>query len=181
MIIRPIRIEDAAGFQRAVDSVCRERLFLATFESPPIERTEKFVENNISSGFPQIIAEENGQIVGWCDAIPGAKGSGSAHVGQLGMGVIAGHRGRKIGSALLEHTIVKAVEFNLQKIELSVYSKNLPAIALYLKFGFEREGLRKNGRLADGVYDDVILMGLDLQTAAVEPLVPGLQARWSTE
>jgi ribosomal protein S18 acetylase RimI-like enzyme len=78
------------------------------------------------------------------------------------MGVIKDFRGRKIGERLIRATIAEATRIGLEKIELSVYSTNLPAIALYQKLGFEHEGTRKRSRLVDGIYEDVLLMALHL-------------------
>lgn len=158
--IRPIREIDAPGFHAAVDAVCRERRYLATLESPPLEKAADFVKNNVERGYPQVVADQDGKIVGWCDAIPGNVGRN--HIGGLGMGVLKAHRGQGIGERLLEATIDGARRFGLQKIELSVYSSNEPAIALYRKLGFVEEGLKKRGRLVDDIYDDVLLMALHL-------------------
>lgn len=158
--IRPIRESDAAAFHAAVDAVCRERRFLATLEGPPLEKTTAFVTGNVKNGLPQFVADKGGKIVGWCDAIPGD--GGRAHIGGLGMGVLKEHRGKGIGQRLLEATIKGARAMGLEKIELSVYFSNFPAIALYRKAGFEEEGVKKRGRLVDGIYDDVVLMALHL-------------------
>ena len=40
------------------------------------------------------------------------------------------------------------------RLELNVYTDNLPAIALYRKFGFEVEGTHRGYALRDGVYVD---------------------------
>jgi RimJ/RimL family protein N-acetyltransferase len=160
--IRPIRESDIASFRELLDAVCRERLFLATMEAPPLERVRDFVSNNIQRGFPQVVAVEQDQLIGWCDAIPGEAESGSAHIGRLGMGVTKEHRGRGLGRALAVATIDFAKEIGLEKIELAVYASNESAIALYRSLGFTEEGCRKRGRLVDGVYDDVLLMALML-------------------
>jgi len=46
---------------------------------------------------------------------------------------------------------------------LGVFSSNEPAIALYRSLGFQEEGRKKRGRFVDGIYDDVILMALELK------------------
>jgi putative acetyltransferase len=58
-------------------------------------------------------------------------------------------------SAALEHS----KKFGLEKVELQVYTSNLPAIALYKKQGFEQEGIIKNFRKLDGQYFDCLAMG----------------------
>ena len=161
--VRPIRNEDAPGFRAALDAVCRERRYLAALEAPSEERVAAFVGRNVERGFPQFVAESEGRIVGWCDAIPGDAAAGTAHVGSLGMGVIREFRGRRIGRRLLGATIRMAREIGLAKVELSVYASNAPAIALYWKHGFAEEGRKRRGRCVDGVYDDVLLFALMLE------------------
>ncbi len=162
-LIRQIRESDVPSFRDALDSVCRERLFLATLEAPPLESVHRFVSTNVQRDLPQFVAVEGERVVGWCDAIPGDTESGTSHVAKLGMGVRKEHRSRKIGWRLVEATVEKAKAIGLEKIELSVYASNLPAIALYLKLGFTEEGRKKRGRFVDGIYDDVVLMALDLK------------------
>jgi RimJ/RimL family protein N-acetyltransferase len=151
-----------AGFRDALSAVCRERKYLAWIEAPPLEKARAFVAMNVRNGWPQFVAVDGDRIVGWCDAIPGDSSAGTAHIGRLGMGILPEFRGRGLGTRLLEATVARARELRLGKIELSVYASNAPAIALYRKCGFVDEGRRRRGRLVDGVYDDVVLMALDL-------------------
>ncbi len=172
-LIRLIRASDVRSFRDALDSVCRERRSLAMLEAPPLEDVQKFVGSNIQRDLPQFVAIEGDEVVGWCDALPGDAESGTAHIGRLGMGVRTEYRGRRIGRRLVEATIDKAKAIGLEKIELSVYASNHPAIALYQKLGFEEEGRKKRGRLVDGIYDDVVLMALDLKKPkTAEPASP---------
>jgi ribosomal protein S18 acetylase RimI-like enzyme len=160
--VRQIREEDAPAFREVLDAVCRERRYLAMLEAPPAGQVQSFVASNVRAGHPQFVAEEDGKIVGWCDAIPGPAALGMAHIGRLGMGVLIGYRGRKIGRILIEATVEKARQLGLEKIELDVFSSNEPAIALYRDIGFHEEGRKKHGRFVDGTYDDVLLMALEL-------------------
>jgi len=47
---------------------------------------------------------------------------------------------------------------NLKRLELQVWSDNHRAIALYERFGFEREGLLRADAFRDGAYDDTVAM-----------------------
>jgi L-amino acid N-acyltransferase YncA len=162
VVVRQICEEDAASFRDALDIVCRERRFLEALEAPPMDRIRAFVRAAVKSGFPHFVADDEGKIVGWCDAVPGDAATGAAHVAQLGMGLLESHRGRKIGQQLLKATIERARLLGLEKIELGVYSSNSTAIALYRRLGFEEEGRKKRGRLVDGIYYDVLLLALEL-------------------
>jgi L-amino acid N-acyltransferase YncA len=168
IVVRQIREEDAPAFREVLDAVCRERRYLARLEAPSIDRVHAFVSSNVKAGYPQLVAEDDGKIVGWCDALPGDASSGATHVGRLGMGVLREYRRRNIGRRLIEATIEKAMLLGLEKIELSVHASNEPAIALYRSVGFEEEGRKKRGWLVDGAYDDILLMALELK----RPLQP---------
>jgi ribosomal protein S18 acetylase RimI-like enzyme len=72
--------------------------------------------------------------------------------------VSVAHRRRGIGRALLE-TAVKWAEANgVRKLELHVFPWNEPAIQLYERFGFEREGYRKAHYHRAGQDVDAVLM-----------------------
>jgi ribosomal protein S18 acetylase RimI-like enzyme len=168
--IRPIRETDIPAFREALDSVCRERRFLAALEAPPLESTRAFVANNVRRDLPQVVALDGEKLVGWCDALPGDPADGAARIGRLGMGVVKAYRGRGLGRRLLEATIAKARTLDLEKIELCVYGSNTPALALYRKFRFEEVARKERGRCVDGIYDDIISMALDLRPP--NPLPP---------
>jgi RimJ/RimL family protein N-acetyltransferase len=86
----------------------------------------------------------------------------SAHVADLGLMVAATHRRQGVGRALLDAAVAWAEAAGVRKLELHVFPHNEPAIALYERFGFEREGYRKRHyRRTDG-YVDAILMAFEL-------------------
>jgi RimJ/RimL family protein N-acetyltransferase len=83
----------------------------------------------------------------------------SAHVADLGVAVAASHRRRGVGTALLAAAESWARGAGVTKLELHVFPHNAPAIALYEKLGYEREGVRRaQYRKADGAFVDAVLM-----------------------
>ena len=82
----------------------------------------------------------------------------SFHVADLGLMVAAGQRRRGIGLALLEVAARWAAEVGIRKLELHVFPHNVPAIALYERFGFVREGFRRAHYRRGSEYVDAILM-----------------------
>jgi len=75
------------------------------------------------------------------------------------MGLLPEFRVQGLGSKLLGSVLDHSLKFGLEKVELNVYTSNIPAIALYRKFGFEQEGLIKKYRKLEGEYFDCISMG----------------------
>ncbi|MEP6757424.1 MAG: GNAT family N-acetyltransferase, partial [Chthonomonadales bacterium] len=96
-------------------------------------------------------------VIGWCDIVP-KKMEGFRHIGTLGMGIKEGYRGQGIGSRLMESTLNRAKEIGLERVELDAFATNTNAIALYKKFGFEVEGVKKAARKLDGIVEDNICM-----------------------
>jgi RimJ/RimL family protein N-acetyltransferase len=87
----------------------------------------------------------------------------SRHVADLGLMVAAGHRRHGMGLALLEQAVAWAQETDVTKLELHVFPHNTPAIALYEKFGFVREGYRRRHYRRGDEHVDAILMAYQLR------------------
>jgi RimJ/RimL family protein N-acetyltransferase len=105
-----------------------------------------------------LVAETGGALVGRLSLARDPHPS-SAHVADLGLMVLASHRRRGIGTALLEAAEEWARSASVTKLELHVFPHNLPAIALYEKHGYEREGHRRDHyRRPDSELVDAILM-----------------------
>lgn len=158
IVIIKAKIDYVESFCKAVDTVAREKKYLASTEGFPLETTRAFVEIIEKNDLAQFYALKDGIVIGWCDILPKSF-EGMKHVGSLGMGVLAEYRGKGIGSRLIETTIQHAKTRNgIEKIELEVFESNTNAIKLYEKYGFVYEGKRFKARKLDGKYDNIILM-----------------------
>ncbi len=87
----------------------------------------------------------------------------SRHVADLGLMVAAAHRRRGIGNALLDAAVEWARAAAVRKLELHVFPHNEAAIALYERFGFQQEGLRRAHYRRGSEYLDAILMAYTVQ------------------
>ena len=105
-----------------------------------------------------LVAEADGKPVGQLGLQLARYG-----VADLGMLVAAGWRGRGVGAALLAEAVRRAREAGAHKLALQVWPHNTAAIALYERFGFQREGhLRRHYRRRSGELWDAVVMGLPL-------------------
>jgi ribosomal protein S18 acetylase RimI-like enzyme/ubiquinone/menaquinone biosynthesis C-methylase UbiE len=161
--IRQIRMEDVPSFREAVDSVARERRWLATVEGFGIEATIAFVRANLEAGYPQYVALENNSVVGWCDIVPVAPFPGFEHAGRLGIGILPNFRGMGLGRQLIHATLEAARIHGFRRVELEVYASNQTARKLYRRLGFEIEGVKKAVRILDGKSEDMISMAIQLE------------------
>lgn len=104
-----------------------------------------------------LVAEANGRAVGAAALRPfyGRR----AHAAEFWIAVHDEVAGRGVGSQLLAAVIDTADNWiNVLRIEMTVFTDNERAIALYKKFGFEIEGTHRAASFRNGRYDDVYCM-----------------------
>jgi ribosomal protein S18 acetylase RimI-like enzyme len=155
--IVPIGRAHLAGFHAALDSVAKERRYLAMLEAPSFVRTRRFVLDSLKAGAVHVVAVADGTVVGWCDLRP-KTASALQHSAVLGMGIVAACRGQGIGTRLLAATLERAQARGLRRAELIVRADNAAAIRLYRRFGFLDEGVLRQYMRVDGVDHDALLM-----------------------
>ncbi len=81
------------------------------------------------------------------------------HAASLGMAVRDDWQGRSIGTTLMRAALDLADNWlSLSRIELTVYTDNPAAVALYKRFGFEIEGTHRRYAFRDGEYVDAYSM-----------------------
>lgn len=147
------------GMRHVLDTVAREKRYLAFLQAPPPEETFAFYRNIVANDLCQVVAIQDGVVVGWCDVLP-THGEARAHVGTLGIALLPRARHCGIGAKLMEAAIARAWAKGLSRIELTVRTDNAKAKALYEHFGFTTEGTNRRAFLVDGEYFDTYTMAL---------------------
>lgn len=105
-----------------------------------------------------LVAVIGGQVVGSA-SLHRAPQARRAHAGSIGLAVHEAHVGRGVGTALMSALVEQADRWlNLKRLELDVFADNARAIALYERFGFEREGLHRAQAFRDGAFVDSVSM-----------------------
>lgn len=105
-----------------------------------------------------LVATDQGQVVGHCSLWQSERVR-LAHSGSLGMGVAPRWQGKGVGTRLMSAVLEVADNWmGLRRVELTVYTDNEPALALYGKFGFEVEGELRDYALRDGRLTNVFSM-----------------------
>lgn len=166
LIIRAVEITDAANLIEYLKKIGTESDFLTFGENEinlSIEEEEAFIESGKKANNSLfIIAEIDGKILGSLTFRGGVR-SRTEHFGELGVSVLKDYWSLSIGRLLLEYLLEWAKETNIiKKINLKVRTDNLRAISLYEKFGFRREGLITRYFCIDGIFYDVIEMGIEV-------------------
>ncbi|HEX5063895.1 MAG TPA: GNAT family N-acetyltransferase [Kofleriaceae bacterium] len=108
-----------------------------------------------------LIAQAEGQLVGELSLKSISPRRAVRHVATLGMSVKQDWRSKGVGRALMSAVLEWAPTAGIKRIELYVYCRNAPALALYERFGFVVEGRRKAFiREGDEYLDDFVMAKL---------------------
>lgn len=157
--IAPLHQDHFAELRDVLDAVSREGRYMAFLQAPPMEAAFAYYQNILESDSPHFVALADGHVVGWCDVEP-TRGESRAHVGTLGIGLLAPYRNQGLGAALMKAAISKAWDQGFTRIELSVRADNTRARKLYERMGFVVEGTHPNSFLVGGEYFSAHSMGL---------------------
>jgi RimJ/RimL family protein N-acetyltransferase len=144
--------KDAVSIGDVVNRVASERIYVVPESSRENWREIKGRKGSI------IVARTDGKIVGMAYLVRG-KFEKDRHVAFLGISVLKEFRGVGIGAGLIDKLMKWAEKQpGLEKISLTVFSTNRPAINLYRKFGFQEEGVSKRQYRINGKYVDEVTM-----------------------
>jgi len=106
-----------------------------------------------------LAAELNGEVVGSAGLHPVGPSLRRRHAMTLGISVAREAQRQGVGSALMAAMCDYADRWiGALRIELTVYTDNDAALALYRKFGFGIEGTHRGYAMRDGAYVDVFAM-----------------------
>ncbi|MFL5883069.1 MAG: GNAT family N-acetyltransferase [Actinomycetota bacterium] len=157
--VRPATADDVDALVAMLVEVAGEGRWIATEAPVDVEqRRRRLLEDIEREDAIVLLAEAGGRPVGELGLHLARYG-----VADLGMAVAAGWRGRGVGTALLAEAVRRARQAGAHKIALQVWPHNTAAIALYERFGFQREGyLGRHYRRRSGELWDAVVMGLPL-------------------
>ena len=134
---------------------------LATFEEdpPPAAEMTKRLAAVRDGGFPWLVAEAGGMVLGYAYAGPYRARSAYRFTVEDSIYLSADAAGRGIGSALLEALLARCTAAGArQMIAVIGDSGNAASIALHRRFGFAHAGLLKSAGFKFGRWVDVVLM-----------------------
>jgi len=125
---------------------------------PSLEKWRKWLAD-VSADDYVLVAEVAGEVVGNLGLHVASKSPRRRHAGDIGMSVRDDWHGRGVGTALLAAAIDLADNWlNYRRLELTVYTDNAAALALYRRFGFEIEGTLKSYAFRGGRFIDAYTM-----------------------
>jgi L-amino acid N-acyltransferase YncA len=161
--VRAAQPADAGAIATLYNQGIAERQ--ATFETRPRRPGE--IEAWFEPDLPFLVADDaSGRIVGFARISPYSDRCVYEGVGEHGVYVDAGARGRGVGRRLLEELANAAERRGMYKLTSRVFTTNVASLAVHRAAGFEEVGIqRRHGRL-DGEWKDCVLVERLLGDAA---------------
>ena len=155
LLIRAIRPGDAEAVA-AMQALPGFRWGTGRLPYPSPDDVRRWIEDKPQAN-ASLVAAMKAEIVGSAglERFAGRR----AHVGSIHMGVHDAWAGQGVVTALLAALVDLADNWlGLRRLELTVYSDNAPALALYRRFGFAEEGRHRAYALRGGTYMDALSM-----------------------
>ena len=159
LLVRRTRPADAADIARMMASPA----VYANLMQMPLASEEHWRQRLDAQNDPErpdlhLVAELGGQVVGSAGLHPAAQ-LRRRHAAMLGICVAPQAQRRGVGRALMQTLCDYADGWaQVLRIELTVFTDNAGAIALYQRFGFRHEGTHRAYALRHGAYADVLAM-----------------------
>ncbi|AIJ68922.1 GNAT family N-acetyltransferase [Brucella suis] len=120
-----------------------------------LENRRQWLENRNRDGFPVLVAEREGQVVGYASYGPF---EGFRHSSELSVYVASNARGGGIGRTLLAELIEEARERKVHVLIAGIEAGNAASIALHRSQGFEECGTLKQVGQKFGRWLDLLFM-----------------------
>jgi RimJ/RimL family protein N-acetyltransferase len=123
------------------------------------DEAQRIARLNSRSNSLVILAEDGSQPIGILTAVGGEvrrlRGSTS-----LALGVAKSHWGQGVATQMLQHALEWSRVSGIRRVELTVHTSNIRAVGVYLRCGFQVEGVRRSSLLVSRRYVDEYLMSV---------------------
>ena len=155
--VRLATAADAEAICRIYNQGIEDRVATLEIELRTPEERRRWLAGR-SPRHPVIVAEANGEVVGWGSLNAFNPREAYRFVADFSVYVEREYRGKGVGRVMLEQLIALAREHGFHKMVLSAFPTNTGGMALYEKLGFRTVGIyREQGQL-DGKWVDTIIM-----------------------
>jgi len=155
--IRTATADDAAAIAEIYNQGIEDRV--ATYETRrrSAEDQQAWLQS-IAGRYPAVVAQINGEIVGWAGAGPYRDRECYRGIGEFSMYVHRDWRRRGMGDLLLADLIAKAERMGLWKLLSRIFPFNEASRALCRKHGFREVGVYEKHAHLDGRWLDVVIV-----------------------
>lgn len=106
----------------------------------------------------RLVAELDDRVVGWAALSAVSSRCVYSGVAEVSVYVDTGTRGRGIGHLLLQQLITESEEHGIWTLQAGIFPENKASVAIHLKNGFKKLGIRERLGKMNEQWRDVLLM-----------------------
>jgi L-amino acid N-acyltransferase YncA len=155
--IRTATLDDAAAITEIYNQGIEDRV--ATYETKRRDAADQQAWlQSIAGRYPAVVAQIDGEIIGWAGAGPYRNRECYRGIGEFSMYVRRDWRRRGVGDLLLAGLIREAERLGLWKLLSRIFPFNEPSRALCRKHGFREVGVYEKHARLDGRWLDVVIV-----------------------
>ena len=155
--IRTAGVDDAAAIAEIYNQGIEERV--ATFETERRSADhQRAWLKAIAGRYPGVVAQIDGEIIGWAGAGPYRERECYRGIGEFSMYVRRDWRGRGVGDLLVAALISEAERLGLWKLLSRIFTFNEASRALCRKHGFREVGVYEKHARLDRRWLDVVIV-----------------------
>jgi L-amino acid N-acyltransferase YncA len=155
--VRNATLGDAAAIAEIYNQGIEDRI--ATYETEPRSAEEQQAWlRAIADYYPAVVAQIDGEIVGWAGAGPYRTRECYRGIGEFSMYVRRDWRGCSVGDLLIAALISEAERLGLWKLLSRIFPFNAASRALCRKHGFREVGVYEKHARLDGRWLDVVIV-----------------------
>ncbi|MET7257836.1 GNAT family N-acetyltransferase [Dyadobacter fermentans] len=107
---------------------------------------------------PQLVAEENGQVIGWAFLSTVSSRCVYGGVAETSIYIHPEFHGRGVGRTLLSDLVPLSEKLGFWTLQAQIFPENQASIALHERHGFRKVGYREKLGKRNGIWRDVILL-----------------------
>ena len=156
---RTAQREDLAQIVAIYNATIPSRMVTADTEPVSVDSRVPWFEEHDPASRPLWVVEIDGGIAAWLSFSSYYGRPAYRHTAELSIYVHEAFRKRGLGAYLLSQALLHAPEYQINKLLGFIFAHNLPSLALFSSFGFERWGELPGVTVLDGVERDVVIVG----------------------
>jgi L-amino acid N-acyltransferase YncA len=151
--------EDLPDIVNIYNSTIPSRMVTADTDPVPVESRVRWFEEHSAASRPLWVAEAGGRIAGWL-SFSSFYGRPAYHkTAEISVYVHETYRKQGLGSYFLGEALAHAPSLRLDTLLGFIFGHNLPSLALFERFRFERWGQLPRVAVLDGIERDLVIVG----------------------
>ena len=161
-MIRSATTSDIAALTAIYNDVIATTNAIYREDQVDVSERMAWFEDKRAHGYPVIVADQEGEVVGYGVFGSFRFGEGYNHTVEHSVHVAQSHRGQGIGKEILEYLMRLAREQNRKVMVAAIDSTNLASIKLHAGYGFQESARMPHIAQKHGKLLELVLMQLEL-------------------